>query len=492
MNSAAVYCRVSTDKEDQQNSFLSQKAYFTNYIEHAENIKLYDIYADEGLSGTTTKNRTGFIRMMEDAKEGKFQILLTKEVSRFSRNILDTIQYTRELKAHGVAVLFLTDNINTMDPDAELRLTIMASIAQEESRRTSCRVVWGQTRQMERGIVFGHSLLGYDVENGKIKVNEDGAVIVREIFRKYALEHLGTSQIARELTEQGIRTGSGYEKWSSSGVIKILKNEKYVGDLVQKKTYTPDYLTHKKRTNKGEVAAVIIRNHHQPIISREVWDAAQRRIAKNHKKTEKQVASGLLPFSGRIFCGNCGSVFLSRYRKDRGRIWRCANAVKNGKTGCCIGKQLRDDEAYALFCDTLKTLKIDKHLICNSIVSALTAEDKVKAYRGYNAEITCLRLKRNRLLDLYLSEKITEEEWADMRVRYDSKIEELEKKEAYAQRELDGPSLEQFMNDEILDARFKEAAVRRMVERITVCSGKSIEMKLYHIPYPFLFFEQTV
>lgn len=199
----AGYCRVSTDKDDQINSFESQQRYFREYIQHQPQWELCDIYADEGITVTSTIKRVHFNRMLRDAYAGKFQLIITKEVSRFSRNILDTIRHTRELKAARIGVLFLTDGINTLDPDAELRLSIMASIAQEESRRTSARVIWGQTRQMERGVVFGRSLLGYDVKDGKISINQQGAAIVRIIFRKYALEQLSSSGIAAYLTREG-------------------------------------------------------------------------------------------------------------------------------------------------------------------------------------------------------------------------------------------------------------------------------------------------
>ena len=161
----ASYCRVSTGQEDQANSFVSQQLYFRQYVQRQPDWELYEIYADEGITGTSTKKRAAFNRMIHDAYMGKFQLIITKEVSRFSRNILDTISFTRELKEIGVGVLFMNDGIDTLGPDAELRLSIMASIAQEESRKTSSRVKWGQTRQMERGVVFGQSLLGYDVKN---------------------------------------------------------------------------------------------------------------------------------------------------------------------------------------------------------------------------------------------------------------------------------------------------------------------------------------
>ena len=184
----AAYCRVSTERDDQANSFESQQRYFKEYISLQPDWELCQVYADEGITGTSTKKRAAFNRMIADARLGKFQLILTKEVSRFSRNILDTISYTRELKALGIAVVFANDNINTLEPDAELRLSIMASLAQEESRRTSSRVKWGQSRRMEQGVVFGRSLLGYDVKGGDLIVNPKEAELVKLIFSKYGLE----------------------------------------------------------------------------------------------------------------------------------------------------------------------------------------------------------------------------------------------------------------------------------------------------------------
>ena len=202
----ARYCRVSTDQEDQANSCEAPQRYFKEYIARQPDWELYDVYADEGITGTSTKKRAQFNQMINDARLGKFQLIITKEVSRFSRNILDTISYTRELRALGVGVLFMNDGISTLEPDAELRLSIMGSIAQEESRKTSARVKWGQTRQMERGVVFGRSMLGYDVKDGKMTVNPEGAEVVKLIFHMYGVEKKGTSVIARELRNRGIRS----------------------------------------------------------------------------------------------------------------------------------------------------------------------------------------------------------------------------------------------------------------------------------------------
>lgn len=243
---------------------------------------LYRIYADEGTSGTALEKRIQFRQMLSDARNGEFKVILTKEVSRFSRNILDTIACTRELKTYGVGVIFLNDGINSLDPDAELRLSIMASVAQEESRRTSERVKWGQLRQMEQGLVFGHSILGYNVEKGQISLEPFGARIVKNIFEKYALG-FSSGEIAAMLNCNKTPTSTG-RKWSAQAVLKLLKNEKYVGDLLQKKTYTPSFLDHKKKTNHNQEDKIYIKNHHEAIIDRQLWNKVQLEIKKANEK----------------------------------------------------------------------------------------------------------------------------------------------------------------------------------------------------------------
>lgn len=247
----AAYCRVSTDSLDQANSLESQQRYFNEFIQRNPLWELYEIYVDEGISGTNTKKRKAFNKMISDAREHKFDMIITKEISRFARNTLDSIGYTRELKNIGIGVYFLNDNINTLDADAELRLTIMSSISQEESRKTSERCKWGQRRMMEQGVVFGRDMLGYDVRNGKLYINEDGAEIVRRIFHMYLDEGKGAHVIAKQLREEGVQTSRYMKDWSYTVIMRLLKNEKYCGDLVQQKTYTPDYLSHAKKEIKA-------------------------------------------------------------------------------------------------------------------------------------------------------------------------------------------------------------------------------------------------
>lgn len=284
MKKAAVYCRVSTEKTDQINSLQSQKKFFTDYISKSDNIELYKIYCDEGKTGTTVSGRKEFMKMINEGLKGEYDIILTKEISRFARNTLDSIKYTRILKSKGIGIYFINDGIYTLENDSELRLAILSSIAQEESRKTSERVRFGQKISMEKGVVFGRSLLGYDVKNGKMHINEEGAKIVRLIF-SMAKQGMGSYKISKKLMEMEIPSFSGNNIWHNSMIHKILRNEKYTGDLVQQKTYTTDYLNHKRKYNKGEREFIIVRNHHEPIIDRETFLKVQKMLDKRKKSS---------------------------------------------------------------------------------------------------------------------------------------------------------------------------------------------------------------
>ena len=329
----AAYARVSTEKDDQANSLTSQKSYFANYISRQRNMELSEVYFDEGTSGTQTSRRTGFNQMIQDALGGKFNLILTKEVSRFARNTVDTLSYTRKLKEAGVGVIFTIDNIDTRDSDGELRLTIMASLAQEESRKTSERVKWGQQRRMEQGVVFGRDMLGYTVKNGVLSVNPEEVQVVRAIFHKYTNEGKGTHVIARELLEEGLRP-KRISTWSNTVILRALRNEKYVGDLCQRKTFTPDYLTHKKKYNRGNEEKIYIKDHHEAIIDRDLWNRTQAELKRRSPSAvQKSRHSNRYWCSGKIRCGECGSRFVSRTKKLRAgtyKAWRCYRAANHG------------------------------------------------------------------------------------------------------------------------------------------------------------------
>lgn len=377
----AVYCRVSTDNEDQANSFENQQRYFRQYIEHHPDWELYEVFADEGISGTNTKKRKQFNKMIACAKNGDFDLIITKEISRFARNTLDSIYFTRDLKKHGVGVIFMNDNINTLDGDAELRLAIMSSIAQEESRKTSERVKWGQKRQMEQGVVFGRSMLGYDVKGGKMYINEEGAKIVRLIFQKFVKEGKGTLVIARELQEAGIKPMRNEKEWRNTVILRIIRNEKYCGDLIQKKTYTPDFLSHEKKYNRGQEEFVILKDHHKPIICRALFDEANRILdEKSLFPYGKAKHSNRYPFSGKIKCGCCGQSYVARYklRKDKSqyKAWRCIEAAQHGsphidKAGNPIGCKslsIRNEDVIHIIYLVCQSLVFDRKKISNNLV----------------------------------------------------------------------------------------------------------------------------
>ena len=441
----AAYCRVSTDNEDQANSFESQQKYYKRYILEHPDWELYEIFADEGVSGTSTKKRKEFNRMIECAKNGYIDLIITKEISRFARNTLDSISHTRELKKYGVGVIFMNDNINTLDSDAELRLTIMSSIAQDESRRTSERVKWGQKRRMEDGVVFGRSMLGYDVKDGKMTINEEGAKIVQQIYHKCVDEGKGTHTIARELEEEGIKP-MRVSQWSNTVILRVLRNEKYCGDLVQKKTITPDYLSHEKKYNQGEEEFVIIKNHHEPIVSKEMFEKANKILDERALSPEgKAKHSNRYPFSGKIKCGICGLSYVARYKKRTDgsvyKAWRCCEGAKHGgrhidKYGNevgCSNRSIRNEEAVHIMYLAMKNLKFNRTKIANNLLKIIKSviSDKSLNYSctdKFYKSIEEIESKRNKLLELYMDNCITKDEFSKRRAEYDSQINEIKER----------------------------------------------------------------
>jgi len=498
-----AYCRVSTDKDDQVNSFESQRRFFEEYIRKNDEWELVDIYADEGISGTSTEKRTEFLRMMEDAKRGKIDLILTKEISRFARNTLDSIYYTRKLRSMGVGVIFINDNINTLDDDAELRLTIMASLAQEESRRISQRVKWGQKRQMERGVVFGRAPLGYDLKDGVLSVNEEEAEIVRMIFHKFTNEGKGLHTIAKELCQAGIRTKRGNLRWSNTTVLKILRNEKYVGDLCQKKTFTPDFLTHKKKYNKGQEEMIYIRDHHEPIISRELWEATQRELQRRSIiKGQNSKYSSRYWCSGKIFCGKGGSRFVSRVRRLKSgntyRAWKCEEFVKHGteKTdglgnviGCSQGS-VNHAVLEEIIGYLLRNIIIDKReQIIDDLKELIKKHEtpvKMRSVDGLLKQIENINRKKAKLIDSMLEGVISKQDVALMNQRYDKEIEELRKKikeieEININNQKRANALKSYIERinalvDDMENQKPEEVYRRVVEKIVVHQNKILEI----------------
>lgn len=502
----AAYCRVSTDKEDQANSFESQKRYFEAWINRNPDWVLQEIYADEGLSGTSTKKRRQFHAMIAAAREGKIDLILTKEVSRFARNTLDTLEYTRELRRRGVGVLFLIDNINTLEQEGELRLTIMSSIAQEESRKTSQRVKWGQTRQMEQGVVFGGSLLGYDVSEGRITVNPEGAETVRQIFFKYLQERKGSSVIARELREEGRLSSRGNLSWSASTVLKILKNEKYCGDLIQKKTYTPDYLTHEKKYNRGQEKLVVLQDHHEAIIDRKTWEAVQQELKRRRRNAAPDRKGGHhYPLSGKLRCGTCGSSFLARKKRDKTgavyRVWRCGKAVQEGARlykdaagtarGCPVGRQLREDRALELLRQALQSIQIDREKVAarlTEIVTDICQDTQGTRRRHLEQQREKMRQKKQRGLEYMLEQIISQEEFRLLNQNWDTRLKELEEQLAAGPSGQEVSCMHAAIQELVCGRGGSTEFWCRLLEEMTVYDDGRVEVALRALPFRWTFF----
>lgn len=329
----AGYARVSTDHEDQATSYESQMRYYSEYINGRDDWEFVKMYSDEGISGTNTKLRTGFKAMVEDALNGKIDLIITKSVSRFARNTVDSLTTVRQLKEVGVEIYFEKENIWTLDSKGELLITIMSSLAQEESRSISENVTWGLRKQFEEGKVhFPYTnVLGFKAgEDGAIVVDQDEAKTVRYIFQQ-ALIGKSPYHIAKDLTEQGIPSPSGKSRWNATTIKRMLRNEKYKGDALLQKTYTIDFLTKKKNINRGELPQYYVENNHEAIVDRETFDAVQQVLDAKGKKSSTSI------FSSKLVCGDCGHYFGSKVwhstSKYRRVIYRC-NEKYNGENRC--------------------------------------------------------------------------------------------------------------------------------------------------------------
>ena len=362
------YSRVSTDHLEQKNSLKNQIEYFHEMIQNCKNWIYVSGYIDDGISGTTDYKRDHFMKMIDDAKNGKFDLIVTKEISRFSRNTLDSIKYVRELLSYGVAVLFVNDNINTALPDSELRLTIMASMAQDEIRRLSERVKFGMNRSIQNGTILGNNLLyGYrkNKSTGNLEIILEEANVVRRLFDLYAIEHYSISKIVKLFNEEGIRTGQN-KKWCVSTLSRMLRNPKYKGYYCGGKTEIMDYMTKKvKKIPEKDWLMYEDKIKIPPIIDQELWERANRRLKSRNKlfgndyKEDKIMYQNRYPLSAKIYCG-CHQVLFYRRKQCRSKdiTWTCSKRLQEGKKACdCLS--LRQSEIYSIFDDILKFLRIE-------------------------------------------------------------------------------------------------------------------------------------
>jgi len=331
----AAYARVSTESEEQANSYEAQVDYYTKLIQNNEAWDFVDIYTDDGISGTSTKNREGFNRMIADALSGKIDMILTKSCSRFARNTVTTLTTIRQLKGKGIDVFFEKENIHSMDSKGELLLTIMSSLAQDESRNISENVKWGHRQRFSKGQVYMHYrwFLGYEKRpDGKPAIVPEEAKVVRLIYRLF-LNGLPLNAIARELMRREIKTPKKKDKWSTSTIKSILTNERYKGDCLLQKTFSEDFITKKVKKNEGELPMYYAKNTHPAIIKREIFDLVQERI----KLMRKGISTKNF-LSGKLICAECGGTYGSKvwHSTDKYKtiIWRCNNKYKERDKKC--------------------------------------------------------------------------------------------------------------------------------------------------------------
>lgn len=370
----AAYVRVSSNSEDQENSFAAQLSYYANIFKTHDDWELVDIYADEGLTGLKAENRVDFQRMLTDCRIGKIDRIITKSISRFSRNVTITLSTVRELKSMGVTIYFEKENIDTASMSSEMMLTVFSIVAQNESLAISSNMQMGCRMRMKNG-TFKQSTtpLGYNLENNKLVIDLYEANIVRRIFKDY-LAGKGITRIAMELTAEGVTRNNGKNKWHYSGVNLILKNERYIGDQLLQKRYTTEMLPLQLKKNYGQRDMYYMENTHEAIISREDFDSVQEMVSMRKEIHYSAVPITQYPFSKIIKCSSCGQTFL---RKNANNInyWICSGM---DRSSACKVTQIAEEEVEKAFVRMYNKLRRGKDQILTPIVSRLLELRSIK------------------------------------------------------------------------------------------------------------------
>ncbi|HFR3767428.1 TPA: recombinase family protein [Streptococcus suis] len=483
----AGYARVSTDHEDQATSYESQMRYYSEYINGRDDWEFVKMYSDEGISGTNTKLRTGFKAMVEDALNGKIDLIITKSVSRFARNTVDSLTTVRQLKEVGVEIYFEKENIWTLDSKGELLITIMSSLAQEESRSISENVTWGLRKQFAEGKVhFPYTnVLGFKAgEDGAIVVDQDEAKTVRYIFQQ-ALIGKSPYHIAKDLTEQGIPSPSGKSQWNATTIKRMLRNEKYKGDALLQKTFTIDFLTKKKNINRGELPQYYVENNHEAIVDRETFDAVQLVLDNKGRKSSTTI------FSSKLVCGDCGHFFGSKVwhstSKYRRVIYQCNEKYKG--ISKCSTPHVTEEEVKQWFVSAVNQVLdnrlevIDNLYVLLSIGNLEVIDEQIKVLETEAEVVSQLvanLVSENAIIsqdqDKYLKK------YNQLTSKYEGIVQEIESLELHRMKKSKrNKELQVFINalekQEGLLLEFDEFLWETMIEHVTVSGAKEIFIK---------------
>jgi len=509
----AAYARVSTDLAEQLNSYEAQVDFYTNHIKSNADWEFVAVYCDEGISATNTKKRDGFNRMVADALAGKIDMIITKSVSRFARNTVDSLQTIRDLKAAGVEVFFEKENIRTFDGKGELLLTIMSSLAQEESRSISENVTWGKRKSMQDGKVSlpYKRFLGYEKgSDGKPQIVESEAKTVRRIYDLF-LAGSTYREIGAGLTADGIPTPGGKTVWSMTSVRSILQNEKYAGNAILQKKYTVDFLSKKQKINQGEMPQYYVENSHPGIVSRSAFELVQDEI-RRRKQFGKQISgSGL--FSGRIICGECADTLRRAWEKCptgtfrsplygpkvwnsgskyRSVVWRCNNRYRQKGAVNCRTPHLSEVDIQVAFTRAWAALLADKgryiaeyEAEINSLSGFAELENQTVILAAECAEAAglvedCIAANAANALDQDAYQK----RYDGLVAKYDfakNRLDALnrEKLERVARRERIGRFLGVLRGVENLPSGFDEGLWRETVEAVIIHSLGEINIKFF-------------
>ncbi len=384
----AAYCRVSTDSEEQLTSYQNQLAYYTEKIMKEPGWTMAGMFADEGITGTSATKRKEFLRMIRQCRQGKIDLILTKSVSRFARNTVDTLNYTRELRSLGIPVIFEEQNINSIHPESEFLITLHGAFAQAESENTSSRVRWGKRQSMKAGHVTMQyqKLLGYERgPDGRPKIVPEQAEIVRFLYQR-CLAGDTLRSIKEQLEAQGFLTAAGRSEWSLSNIKSILTNEKYCGDALLQKTFIQDCISKKIVRNTGQLTKVLIQNHHEAIVSRELFDAVQLELARRKAReggTRRSAPTGLRKYSGKyalsnlLFCGECGTAYRRCVWTQHGEkrpVWRCISRLSYGKKYCLHSPTLDEEPLQQAVLEAINS-SMDSAAVLESRVTAAMEQE---------------------------------------------------------------------------------------------------------------------
>ena len=499
----AAYCRVSTDDKDQLNSYRVQKEYYTKFISNNEQWSFAGIYADEGITGTMVTKRDDFLRMIRDCEKGKIDMILIKSVSRYARNIVDSISYVRKLKAMGIAIFFEEQNINSLKENSEIYLGIHSVMAQSESENISANVKWGIAKRMENGTYCGNmNMFGYrwNKETKEVTVVPEEAEAVKLIFQSY-LDGLSAQQIKALLEEKHIKTYSGNDVWEKRVITSILTNEKYCGDVMYQKTYSEDCLTKKKKVNHGEKDRYLIRDKHEPIISRDMFYSVQAEIA--HRNAVRSASDNSVTQKGRysakhilselLICDDCGSRYRRKYHKSLDGVkyyWRCLNRLENGKNSCGNSTGLEEEALKAAICRAISGVLEKREngyaLIRSHLIYAKSGDTKSEDLYIIDRAIDDEETRIEELTELAIKSENNQDKYMEAIADCNKRIAVLrEKKEGVTQQlryntaaknEID--RIQQYLNENrAVVHTFDDATIHRMVNGIRVT--KDLDLIIY-------------